>query len=65
LWVHRRCAGDGDPREEGLEGEIPTDVVWNRVSELDILEAAGGDLEVVLWITPRSETVKSGVGEYR
>jgi len=64
-WVHRWCAGNCGPREEGLQGEIPTDVVWNRVGEVDILEAAGGDLEVVLWITPRPKAVISGVRKYR
>ena len=54
----------GDPGEEGLKGEVPADVVWNGVGELEVLESTGGDLEVVLWVTPRSKTVISGVGKY-
>ena len=63
--VHRWRSRGVDSKEEGLNGEIPADVVRGGVGESDILEATGGNLEVVCWITPRSNTVKSGVGKQR
>ena len=38
--------------EEGLEGEIPADVVWDGVGDPDVFEAASGDLEVVIRVAP-------------
>ena len=60
-------AGDGDGGSSGerLKGKITTDVVGGGVGDFDILEATGGDLEVVLRVTPRAETVVSGVGPDR
>ena len=63
--VNRWRTGYGDAGEEGLECEIPADMVRDWVGEFNVLEATGGDLEVVLWITPRPNSVKSGVGKYR
>jgi len=63
--VHGRRTGGGDPREEGLKGEIPADVVRDWVCEHDIFEPTRGNLEVVLWIAPRPNAVKGGVGKYR
>jgi len=63
--VHGRRSGGVDAKEEGLNSEIPADVVRGGVGEFDILEATGGNLVVVRRITPRPETVKSGVGKER
>ena len=58
-------AGDDQSSGEGLKGKITTDVVGAGVGDFDILEATGGDLEVVLGVTPRAEAVVSGVGPDR
>ena len=50
---------------EGLKGKIATDVMGDRVGDFDVLEATGKDLVVVLRVTPRAETVVSGVGPDR
>ena len=47
--------------EEGLEGEIPADVVWDGVGDPDVFEAGSGDLEVVVRVAPGSQTVVRGV----
>ena len=39
--------------KEGLVSVVPADVVRNRVGDPDVLEATGGNLEVVIWVTPR------------
>ena len=65
LGVHGRCARDAYSREEGSKGIITADVVRDRVSDCDILESTGEDLEVVLRVAPRTETVISGVGPDR
>lgn len=51
--------------KEGLEGVVATDVVWDGVGKPDVLEAAGRDLEVVIWIAPGSKTVVRGVRKDR
>ena len=61
--VHRWHSGGVDSKEEGLNGEIPADVVRDWIGDSDILESTGGNLEVVRWITPRPKTVVSGVGK--
>ena len=60
-----RLAGDDQSSGEGLKGKITTNVVRDRVGDFDVLETTGEDLKVVLWITPRAETVVSGVGKDR
>ena len=56
-------AGDEQSPEQGLKSKITTDVVRDGVGDFDILEATGGDLVVVVWITPRAESVVGGVGK--
>ena len=51
--------------EERLKGVIAADVVRDGVGNFEVLKSTGGDLEVVLWVTPRAETVVSGVGPDR
>lgn len=60
------CIGGEDLScKEGLVGIVPPDVVWNGISEKNILETAIEDLEVVIWVTPCTKTVKSGTVEDR
>ena len=49
-------SGDGKCCWE-VKGKIPTNVVWNRVGNPDISESTGGNLEVVVWVTPRPKAV--------
>ena len=65
LGIHGWRSGSVNSKEEGLNGEIPADVVRDGVGESDTPEATGGNLEVVCGITPRSKTVKTGVGKKR
>jgi len=44
-------------RCEGSKGIITADMVRNGVGDGDILETAGGDLVIVICITPRPETL--------
>ena len=61
-----RYAGDGDYYETvGLKSEVAADVVRDGVGESDIFETASRDLEIILWVTPRPETINSGVGPDR
>ena len=39
--------------------------MWNGVGNFDVLEASGGDLEVVRWVTPGPKTIDGGVGKNR
>jgi len=48
-----------------LKGIIAANVVRNGVGDLDILEATGGDLKVVVGFTPIPDAVNGGVGKDR
>lgn len=62
----RSCTGraTAPSPKEGLVCIIPADVVWNGISNLHVLESTSEDLEVVIWVSPRSKTVVSGIGKY-
>ena len=61
-----RYAGEGDHYETvGLESEVAADVMRDGIGEYDIFEAASRDLKIILWVTPRPETINSGVGPDR
>ena len=64
---HRRGSdGLGESRQRNrLSGIVATDVMWDGISEGDVLEAAGGNLVVVIGVTPRPETILGGVGKDR
>lgn len=47
LGVHSWRSGGADAKEEGLNREIPADVVRDGVGDSDILEATGRNLVVV------------------
>lgn len=55
--------GEGHEAFISRVGEVPADVVWDGVGDEDVLEAAGGDLVVVIWVAPTSNPVKGGVGK--
>jgi hypothetical protein len=52
-------------REERLKSIITADVVGDGVGEHEVLEATGGDLVIVVRVTPRSQTLSSGIGKDR
>lgn len=64
LRVHRHAVDTGHA-EEGLEGEVTANVVRNGVGNLDILEATGEDLVVIVRVTPGPKTLSSGVRKDR
>ena len=39
--------------------------MWDGISKGDVLEAAGRNLVVIVGVTPRPETILSGVGKDR
>ena len=53
LAVHPRRWGEAVHRREGSKGIITADVMRDRVGDRDILETSGGDLVIVIRITPR------------
>ena len=62
----RVCRYAGDYYETvGLKSEVAADVMRDGVGESDIFETASRDLKIILWVTPRPETVNSGVGPHR
>ena len=40
-----------------MKSIIPANAVGDRVGKHDVLETTGRDLEVIIWITPRSKAV--------
>ena len=50
--------------EERLKGVVTADVVRDGVGDLYVLETTGGDLEIVVWVTPTTETVVGVVGKH-
>ena len=51
--------------EVGIQSKVTADVVGNRVCKPHILEATGGDLEVVIRVAPSPKTIVSGVRKHR
>lgn len=48
-----------------MEGIIATDAVRNGIGDIDILEATGTNLVVIVRVTPRAEAIIVGVGKDR
>jgi len=61
LTVHPGRWDKAGYRCEGSKGIITADVVRDGVGDGDILETAGGDLVIVICITPRPETLFGGI----
>lgn len=51
--------------EERLKGKLTTDVVRGGIGEDYVLESTGGDLEVVVGVSPLTKTIESGIGKDR
>jgi hypothetical protein len=47
--------------KEWLEGKVPADVVRDGVGNPHILKPTGGDLIIIIWVTPTPETVTIGI----
>ena len=65
LAVHPGLWDKAGPRYEGSKGIITANVVWDGVGDSDILETAGGDLVIVICVTPRPEALCGGIGKDR
>ena len=48
-----------------MKGIVAADIVWDGVGVLDILEATGVDLVVIVGVAPRAKAVIIGVGKDR
>ena len=55
--------GEGGSGKVGLKDEVTTDVVRSRIGDSNIRESTGGDLEVVVGVSPGTKTTGSVVVE--
>ena len=65
LTVHPGRWDKAGDRRKGSKGIITADVVWDGVGDGDIFETAGGDLVIVICVTPRPEALCGGIGKDR
>ena len=56
-----RCAEAVGWREERLKGKVTADMMRDGVGDRNVLETASRDLVVIVCVTPRAETVSSGI----